>query len=164
MLFRSDIPYFLARAKTLYGYNDFIADTGGSLIEVIELENPDDPVVRTLREHTVLLYIKGTDDDANALIKRYEKTPKPMYYRPDLLVRKWAEFKNLHHIENDEDVDPTSFAIWGFEAILADRLPRYQALADRFGYIIDAADLRNVRDGKDFLSLMQKAISKRPAG
>ncbi|VAW19777.1 ATPases of the AAA+ class [hydrothermal vent metagenome] len=158
-----DIPYFLNRAKTLYGYDDFIADTGGSLIEVIKLDDPSDPVVESLTANTVLLYIKGTDDDAHALIKRYEKAPKPMYYRPDLLVKKWAEFKRLHHIENDHDVDPARFAVWGYQAILQDRLPRYQTLADRHGYVINAADLCEVRDGKDFLALMQKAFSQRRA-
>ncbi len=159
----NDIAYFIKRAKTLYGYDNFIADTGGSLIEVIDPENPDDPVVKTLTKHTVLLYIKGSKDDANALVRRYKKAPKPMYYRPDLLVRKWAEFKALHNIDKDTDVDPASFAVWGFEAILKDRLPRYQALADHYGYVIDAADLRTVRDSGDFLNLMKKAIARRPA-
>jgi len=159
----NDIGYFIKRAKTLYGYDNFIADTGGSLIEVIDPENPDDPLVKILSRHTVLLYIKGSDNDAQALIERYKKAPKPMYYRPGLLVQKWAEFKSLHHINRDRDVDPTAFAVWGFEAILRDRLPRYQALADRFGYEIDAGELAGVRDSGDFLRLMQKAIAKRPA-
>jgi len=156
-----DIPFFIQRAKKLYGYDDFIADTGGSLIEVIDLENQNDPVVQTLSRHTTLVYIKGTDDDAEALIRRYKQAPKPMYYRPGLLADKWAEYKKLNHIKRDQDVDPTGFAVWGFEAILEDRLPRYQALADRFGYIIDAAELASVRDSGDFFALMRKAITDR---
>ena len=38
---------------------------------------------------------------------------------------------------------------------------RYQALADRFGYTVDAADLATVRDGDEFLDLMAGAIARR---
>src|SRR5690606_35043578 len=47
-----DLPYFIERAKDLYGYSDFIADTGGSLIEVVDPTNPDDPVIKTLTGST----------------------------------------------------------------------------------------------------------------
>jgi hypothetical protein len=84
-----------------------------------------------------------------------------MYYEPQFLLQKWAEYKQLNGIRRDEDVDPSGFGAWGFEALLHDRLPRYQALADNFGYTLDAADLENVCDGTDFLKLMGKAISGR---
>ncbi|MCB9994189.1 MAG: ATPase [Hyphomicrobiaceae bacterium] len=156
-----DIPYFISRAKQLYGYDDFIADMGGSLIEVLDPNDADDEAVRTLREHTLLLYIRGTDDDAHALIERYRRSPKPMYYRPQLLVEKWVEFKKLNGFTSDNDVEPAAFAVWGFEAILRDRLPRYQALADNFGYTIDARDISTVRDHQDFMDLMRRAIAAR---
>ena len=156
-----EVPQFIARAHDLYGYGDFIADTGGSLIEVIDPTDPNDAVVRTLAEHTTLLYIRGTEADAAELIRRFRDSPKPMYYQPDFLVRKWAEYKALNTIERDEDVDPAGFGAWGFEALLHDRLPRYQALADGFGYTIDASDLATVRDGDEFLDLMASAIRRR---
>ena len=156
-----DVPYFIARAKTLYGYDDFIADTGGSLIEVVDPGDRDDPVIKVLANNTALLYIKGTDADAHGLIERYKRCPKPMYYRPDLLAKKWAQFKDPNHIDRDEDVDPTEFATWGFEAILRDRLPRYQQLADNYGYTIAARELASVRDSNDFMALMGKAIAGR---
>jgi hypothetical protein len=156
-----DVPNFIERAKVLYGYDDFIADTGGSLIEVIDHEDAADPVVQTLTRHTALLYIRGTEADADKLIARFKASPKPMYYQPAFLVAKWAEYKRLNGIERDEDVDPAGFGAWGFEALLHDRLPRYQKLADNFGYCVDAADLATVRDGSDFLALMGKAIAGR---
>jgi len=153
-----DVPHFIERAQQLYGYVDFIADTGGSLIEVIEPDNRSDRVLETLTGHTALLYIRGTGHDAEELIARYKKNPKPMYYRPAFLQQKWDEFKRLNKVRSDDDVDPARFGAWGFEALLHDRLPRYQALADNFGYTIDAAELATVRDGTDFLALMGKAI------
>jgi hypothetical protein len=148
-----DLPYFIDRAKTLYGYGDFIADTGGSLIEVIDHNDAEDPVVKTLTDHTALIYIRGTEENAVDLVKRFRKSPKPMYYR--------AEYKLINGIHDDNDVDPAGFGAWGFEALLRDRLPRYQALADNFGYVVEASDLAIVRDGDEFVDLVAAAIEKR---
>ncbi|WEK05528.1 MAG: ATPase [Candidatus Devosia phytovorans] len=156
-----DVPHFIERAKALYGYDDFIADTGGSLIEVIDPTDPDDPVIKTLAASTMLLYIRGTEKDAVELVKRFRKSPKPMYYRPPFLVEKWAEYKLIHGTLDDKDVDPAGFGAWGFEALLHDRLPRYQQLADNFGYVVEASDLATVRDGDEFIDLMAAAIEKR---
>ncbi len=156
-----DVPYFIERAEQLYGYTDFIADTGGSLIEVIDPDNAEDPVVKALTGSTLLLYIRGTEKDAAELVRRFRQSPKPMYYQPAFLVRKWAEFKAINGVANDADVDPDAFGAWGFEALLHDRLPRYQTLADNFGYAVDAADLATVRDGDEFLDLVASAIGRR---
>jgi hypothetical protein len=156
-----DVPYFIGRAKELYGYDNFLCDTGGSLIEVLDPRNAEDPVVKALSENTLLVYLKGSDDDAERLIDRFKAAPKPMYYPPVLLIEKWAEFKKLSGVKHDDDVDPDAFAVWGFEALLRDRLPRYRALADNFGYEIDAGDLAKVRDEKDFMELMCRAIEAR---
>lgn len=158
-----DVPHFIERSKALYGYNNFIADTGGSLIEVVDLDDPDDVVIKTLTQSTLLLYIKGTEDDAGKLIRRFKRAPKPMYYRPEFLAAKWQEFKQINDIEDDDAVDSAKFAAWGFEAALYDRLPRYQALADRYGYSVNADDVATVRDGNDFMALMRKAIASRKA-
>ena len=156
-----DVPYFIERAKALYGYDDFIADTGGSLIEVVDPSDPEDPVVKTLAASTALLYIRGTDKDTTELVRRFRRSPKPMYYRPPFLVEKWAEYKLINGIVEDDDVDPLGFGAWGFEALLHDRLPRYQSLADNFGYVVEASDLATLRDGDEFIDLMAAAIERR---
>jgi hypothetical protein len=156
-----EVPEFIRRAHDLYGYDDFIADTGGSLIEVIDPDDAEDPVIKTLTETTTLLYIRGTAKDAAELVRRFRENPKPMYYQPQFLVEKWAEYKRLNGIADDDKVDPDGFGAWGFEALLHDRLPRYQRLADKFGYTVDAADLATVRDGDEFLDLLAGAIRRR---
>jgi hypothetical protein len=156
-----EVPSFIQRAHDLYGYDNFIADTGGSLIEVCDPDNPADPVIKTLGESTALVYIRGTEKDADELIRRFRHAPKPMYYQPPFLTRKWAEFKKLNKIADDNKVDPDAFGAWGFEALLHDRLPRYQKLADKYGYTIEAADLATVRDGEEFVDLVSTAIKGR---
>jgi len=158
-----DIPYFIERAKLLYGYDDMLVDSGGSLIEVLDPHNAADPVVRTLTENTLLLYLKGSAGDAQRLIDRFHKSPKPMYYPPAFLERKWSEYKEAKGIADDAAVDPADFAVWGFAELLHDRLPRYQALADNFGYEVDADALASVRDPHDFNALVAKAIADRLA-
>ena len=157
----ADVPYFIERADQLYGYSNFIADTGGSLIEVVDPANAEDPVIKALTSSTLLLYIRGTEHDTAELVRRFKHSPKPMYYQPHFLVEKWAEFKKLNKVKDDADVDPDAFGAWGFEALLKDRLPRYQLLADNFGYTIEASDLATVRDGDEFLDLVAGAIRKR---
>ncbi len=156
-----EIPHFIGRAHDLYAYDNFIADTGGSLIEVLDPDNADDPVIKTLAENTVLLYIRGTEKDAAELVRRFAASPKPMYYPPSFLVKKWNEYKKLNKVTDDAKVDPQGFGAWGFEALLHDRMPRYQRLADNFGYTVDAADVATVRDGDEFIDLTARAIEKR---
>ncbi|WP_404403205.1 ATPase [Pelagibacterium halotolerans] len=158
-----DVPYFIGRAKDLYDYNNFLCDTGGSLIEVLDPHNPEDPVVKALTEHTVLLYLKGSRQDADKLVERFKAQPKPMYYPPDFLVAKWEEFKSANGVTSDDDVDPDAFAVWGFEALLEDRMPRYQALADNFGYEVEASDLAAVQNESEFIELMCSAIDAKNA-
>jgi hypothetical protein len=156
-----DVPYFIERADKLYGYRNFIADTGGSLIEVVDCDDPNDPVIQALSANTVLVYIRGTEGDAAELVRRFKQSPKPMYYQPPFLVQKWDEFKRLNGVSDDAAVDPDAFGAWGFEALLHDRLPRYQALADRHGYTVEAKDIANLTSGADFLKVVAAAIGKR---
>ena len=157
-----DVPHFIERADALYNYSNFVCDTGGSLIEVVDPDDADDPVISALTDHTALVYIRGTEQDATELVRRFKRSPKPMYYPPDFLAAKWDEYKQVNGIANDDAVDPAGFGAWGFEALLEDRLPRYQKLADRFGYIVEARDVATVRDGADFMELMRGAIAARP--
>ena len=84
-----------------------------------------------------------------------------MYYRPEFLVQTWAEYKVLRGIADDAAVDPAGFGAWGFEALLDDRLPRYQSLAERFGYTIEASELAEITDTAGFVKLVGKAIDRR---
>ena len=107
------------------------------------------------------VYIRGTEGDAAELVRRFKQSPKPMYYRPPFLVEKWDEFKRLNGVSDDAAVDPDAFGAWGFEALLHDRLPRYQALADRHGCTVEARDIANLTSGGDFLKVVAAAIGRR---
>ena len=155
-----DVPAFISRAKDIYGYDNFICDSGGSLCEVVDPANREDLSLKALTDKTLLLYIEGTPEHAKTLVERFRKNPKPMYYQPDFLDAKWAEYKKLHSIQDDNAVDPDGFAVWGFEQLLHHRLPLYRAIADAYGYTIAMAEVPLVKSEVDFNALIARVIDK----
>ncbi len=155
-----DVPGFITRAKDIYGYKNFICDSGGSLCEVVDPNNPADPVLKSLADNTLLLYIEGTPEHARMLVDRFRKNPKPMYYQPAFLDQKWAEYKKLNAITNDEEVDPDGFAVWGFEQLLHHRIPLYRQIAHNFGYTIPMSAVPLVSNEADFVALIADTIDK----
>ena len=155
-----DVPEFIGRAAEIYRYKNFICDSGGSLCEVVDVDNPDDTVLKSLSENTLLLYIEGTPEHAQMLVERFRKNPKPMYYQPQFLNEKWAEYKTLHKILNDDDIDPDGFAVWGFEQLLHHRIPLYKKIADQHGYTIRMRDIPTINTEADFVSLLSRTIDQ----
>ncbi len=155
-----DVPEFIRRALEIYGYEHVICDSGGSLCEVVNPDDLNDPVLKALNENTVLLYIEGTPEHTAMLVERFRKHPKPMYYQPDFLDEKWAEFKSLNKIKNDDDVDPDGFAVWGFEQLLHHRVPLYAKIAENFGYTVRMQDIPTVKSEGDFISFVSAAIDQ----
>ena len=153
-----DVPFFVERARDIYGYPNFVCDSGGSLCEIVDADNPNDPVLKSLAENTLLLYIEGTPEHTKMLVERFRKNPKPMYYQPAFLEAKWAEYKRLNGISDDSKVDPDGFAVWGFEQLLHHRLPLYRKIAQNFGYKIPMSAVPQVNSGADFNALVAKTI------
>jgi hypothetical protein len=156
-----DVPEFVSRAHDIYGYDHFICDSGGSLCEVVNPDDKNDPVLRALADHTTLLYIEGTPEHTDMLVKRFKKNPKPMYYQPAFLDAKWAEYKDINKIRSDDDVDPDGFAVWGFEQLLHHRIPLYKKIAQNFGYTVRMRDIPNVKTVEDFSTLVASAIDQK---
>jgi len=156
-----DVPVFIGKARDIYQYDHFVCDSGGSLCEVVDPANPLDPVLTCLAEHSLLLYIEGTPEHTRTLVERFRKYPKPMYYQPQFLGAKWAEYKALNNIDNDDAVDPDGFAVWGFEQLLHHRIPLYEAIAGNFGYKVRMRDIPHVQSPDDFIGLVSRAIDQK---
>ncbi|HRX36762.1 MAG TPA: ATPase [Aestuariivirga sp.] len=156
-----DVPTFIAKARDIYQYNHFVCDSGGSLCEVVDPSSPYDPVLTCLSETTLLLYIEGTPEHTRMLVERFRKHPKPMYYQPEFLETKWAEYKALNGICDDDAVDPDGFAVWGFEQLLHHRIPLYKAIAGNFGYTVRMRDIPSVETEQDFIDLVSDAIDQK---
>jgi hypothetical protein len=155
-----DVPEFIRRTHDIYRYEHFICDSGGSLCEVVNPDDLNDPVLRVLADHTIMLYIEGTPEHTAMLVERFRKNPKPMYYQPAFLDAKWSEYKDSNKIQNDDAVDPDDFAVWGFEQLLHHRIPLYAKIAKNFGYTVRMRDIPTVKTEDDFMSLVCNAIAK----
>ncbi len=127
-----DTVHFLRRAEELYGYTSFLCDTSGSICEVVDPANPEDPVLSVLSRHMLPVQIRGTEADAEELARRFDRDPKPMYYPESFLRETWEAYRAEHGVAEDR-VDPDDFIRWGFRRLLSHRLPRYDAIARNWG-------------------------------
>ena len=149
----NDVPGFITKAHEIYGYAHFVNDAGGSVCEL-----DDEAVLETLAAHTVVLYIRATESDEHELIRRAEADPKPLYYREAFLEEQLAAYMQAFSLPYVAMIDPDEFVRWIFPKLFNSRLPRYQAIADRYGYTISTADLWRVQNEADFLALMEKVL------
>ena len=153
-----DTARFMERAREIYGYPNFVCDTSGSICEVVEAEDPDDPVMKQLSETLLMVWIKGSDAHTAELVRRFDRAPKPMYYQPHFLHLAWEEYRATHSV-TEETCDPDHFVRWTYARALAHRQPRYAAMA-RWGVTVTAEEVAAVRSTADFDALMARAIDR----
>ncbi len=150
-----DTTRFIARAQDIYGYSNFVCDTSGSICEVVNADDPADPVMTELSQHLLMVWIKGSDAHRVELARRFDRAPKPMYYRPEVLLALWAEF-----CEGRDTVDPDAFLRFGYARLLDARQPRYAAMA-RWGVTVTAEQVARVQDAADFDDLIAAALDRK---
>jgi len=131
-----DVSRFLEKAWKIYSCKDFINDSSGSLCEIADIDNPEDPVISALRDTSLIVYIRANAEGEEALKRRAETDPKPLFYHPAFIERHLAGEPDDGH-----GVDCKEFARRLFPPLLEDRKPRYEAFADRYGFSIDVDHL-----------------------
>ena len=151
-----DTAHFIARAQSLYGYSNFICDTGGSICEWVDGNDPDDPLLTELSEHCLLVRIEGSEAHTQELIRRFDRAPKPMAYQPEFLAVAWQEYLCENKCKADE-VDPNSFIRWTYARALAHRKPRYEAMA-KWGVSVTADQVSRVSSAEEFDTLVAEAL------
>lgn len=156
-----DTTRFIERAREIYGYSNFVCDSGGSICEVVDATDPDDPVMRELSENLLLVWIKGSAAHRDELIRRFDRAPKPIYYQPEFLAELWAEYLAQQGKPADQ-VNPDAFLRFGYARILEHRQPRYAAMAT-WGVTVTAEEVAKVRAPGDFHDLIAEALDRRAA-
>lgn len=152
-----DTGYFIRRAQGIYNYPHFICDTGGSLCEWVDAENPNDEILKDLSSQTLLVWIKGSNSHTQELVRRFDRAPKPMAYQPEFLSRVWGEYLIKNNVQ-DADVDPHHFLRWTYAQALAHRQPRYAAIAQNWGVTVTADQIHGVTDAQGFDDLIASAL------
>lgn len=151
-----DLPMFVRKAQEIYGYSNLVNDVGGSLCEL------DEPaVIDLLARNSLILYIRVPEEDETKLIERAQADPKPLYYRREFLEAAVQDYLRLRGLEFVAEIDPDDFTRWVFPRLFHARVPRYEAIARPHGYTVSSIEVAQVRDERDFLSLLEQAIARR---
>jgi shikimate kinase len=150
-----DVAEFIVKAQEIYGYDHFINDAGGSLVEL-----DDERTERTLAEHTLILYLKADEEMERELVRRAVTDPKPLYYNEKFLDQKLAEYLSEAELESADRIVPDEFVRWIFPSLVAHRRPKYEAMAERYGYTLNARLVEAVANESDFLELVASALDR----
>ena len=153
-----DTPNFIDKSNRIYGYPNFVCDTGGSICEVVNPDDPNDPVLKTLAENTLMVWIEGSSHHTDKLIKRFDENPKPMCYDAGFLDLKWKEYLKINKCSVN-DVDPDDFVRWTYSEAMAHRNPIYQSMAS-WGITVQADSISQVKTPSEFNSLIGSTISR----
>ncbi len=154
-----DVPDFIFKARAIYGYDKFLNDAGGSLCELDDLELLD-----ILAEHTLILYVRTTQEDEKRLNARAESDPKPLYYREEFLDAQLAVYLAQRDLPYAAMIDPDDFVRWVFPRLFDARIPRYERIAEDYGYTVTTEELARVSDEASFHRLVESAIAKKHYG
>ncbi len=151
-----DVPEFIRKAHSIYGYPHFVNDVGGSLCEL------DEPgVIELLAEHSLILYIQVTTPaEEQKLIDRAKSDPKPLYYRPQFLQEQLAVYLQETGLKYAAEMDPDEFTRWIFPRLFHSRIPRYETIARNYGYTVTSEEVAKVRNEHDFNQLVETAIQR----
>ncbi|MFA5539664.1 MAG: ATPase [Gemmobacter sp.] len=154
-----DTPRFIERARDIYGYGNFVCDSGGSICEVVDPDDPADPVLGALSAALLMVWIEGSDAHTGELIRRFDRAPKPMYYQPAFLDAAWADYRAEKGVAEDR-VDPDDFVRWTYARALAHRQPRYAAMARNWGVSVTADEIARTETPADFEALIARALAR----
>ena len=155
-----DTSYFIQRSQRLYGYPHFICDTGGSICEWVNPDDPNDPIMTELAKDCLIIWIEGGDDHIDELCRRFDRAPKPMAYQPEFLERAWSGYLSETG-QAPNDVDPDAFIRWTYRQALDHRQPRYAKMAENWGIKVQAEDIYAVRSAADFDALIAGTLEAR---
>ena len=155
-----DTTQFISRAREIYGIPHFVCDSGGSICEVVEPDDPQDPILKELSSKLLMVWIEGSEAHTGELVRRFDRAPKPMYYQPEFLEKAWVKYRVERGLNGDE-VNPDDFVRWTYAQALNHRQPRYAAMARNWGVTLKAEEVATVRDDQDLMQLIAAAIDKR---
>jgi len=150
-----DVSRFIEKAWQIYGCDSFVNDASGSLCEIVDPTDPNDPVIEALRAETLILYIQPDTEYEDALKERARSHPKPLFYNPEFIVPRLND-----QPDDGAGVNPIEFARPLFPELLAFRKPRYRQIAENYGFTIEARALFDTVEGEGVVSCAEGFLDK----
>lgn len=128
-----------------------VNDSTGSFCEIT-----DDDLIARVAHKSLFVYIESDLADHDAIIKRAQEYPKPLFFPPALLSA-WVEEYCDETGVSVAQIVPDDFSAWVFPRLFQSRLPKYERLAARYGVRVAAKDLHGCESEAAFLDLIQAA-------
>jgi len=150
-----DVSRFISKSWQIYRCKDFINDASGSLCEICDPNDQDDPIMTGLAADTLILYLRAGDAYAEKLIKRAQSAPKPLFYNPEFIGPYLKD-----NPDSGAGIDPLAFARPLLPELVKFRTPRYSAIAKTFGFTIDAEELFDRSYGEQAAPLSDRFLTK----
>ena len=133
------------------GHENFIHDSTGSFCEI------QDPIVlESVARLSQICYIEASQQHIDEVVARAIKHPKPLFYPNDRLDGWLSDYLADHKLTDDQDIDPDEFSRWVFPKLFKQRLPKYKALADKYGFIVPSEALYGIENQDDFMTVINK--------
>ncbi|MEM7230635.1 MAG: ATPase [Planctomycetota bacterium] len=148
-----DVPDFIDKARRIYGYENFVIGSSGSMCDLDASE-----VIDVLAEHSVVIYLKVSDCDVDPLLDRARAEPQPFFYREPFLNAQLATYMEEQNLPYAALIDPAEFGAWVVPRLLRDRVPRYEAIAEQHGYTLESKDVHAVNSESDFFDLVESVL------
>jgi hypothetical protein len=143
-----NIPMALAETR-----KNFVHDSTGSFCEIM-----DAAAIDAVGQATLVIYIKANAEEEKIIQQRALDYPKPLFFPPSQFDN-WLETYMAERSFNAvEQINPDDFSRWVFPRLFESRLPKYQALADRYGITLSSEALNRVKNAADFLDIVGVAL------
>jgi len=157
-----DAGGFMSKSWQIYRCKDFVNDASGSLCEIVDPDDAEDPVIKSLTADSLILYMQPNAAYEEELKERARLYPKPLFYNPVFITPRLDEKP-----DDGAGVDPLDFARPLFPELLEFRKPRYRAIADNYGFTILADELfqpddqgNTIPDADRFLEMVFAEVSR----
>ncbi len=148
----SEVATVMADAKQ-DGFTHFINDSTGSLCEI-----EDEDLLAQMAAQTLLVYIKASPAENEAVLERARDYPKPLFFPPS----RFGEWLDTYSEESGagtvEEIVPDDFSRWVFPHLFESRLPKYQRLADLYGVTLSSDDLASAQSEEQFMDVVAGAL------
>ncbi|MEM7650543.1 MAG: hypothetical protein AAF204_00480 [Pseudomonadota bacterium] len=131
---------------------DVVIDSSGSLCEI-----EDEDALEALGQKTVFVYLKVRQQGHAKILERASTYPKPLYFPPSFLQERLARYLEKFDLSGVGEIDPDEFLRWIFPHLFEARLPKYQALAEKYGVVVPSHEV-DLSSKDAFIQCIAKAL------
>ncbi|NQZ13419.1 MAG: ATPase [Alphaproteobacteria bacterium] len=135
------------------GFTHVINDSTGSLCEI-----DDETLIESIDENSLIVYIKASEKEEHAVLRRAQEYPKPLFFSPEKFDGWVTSYLDEKGLGSSDQIEPDDFSRWVFPKLFENRLPKYQRIADKYGVTIPSSEFHGVKTPDDFIDVVVKHL------